>query len=99
MLTWINDSNKYEEIHKAYFDNYEITIISFSTGGTSAWVKNPGIVSPTIFKKSYPMGMTIEETKEQFLKEFRVYLDERMSYWMDIHYSLWYAENWVEDDE
>lgn len=97
MLTWINDSNKYEEIHKAYFDNYEITIISFSAGGTSAWVKNPGIVSPTIFKKSYPTGMTIEETKEQFLKEFRAYLDERMSYWMDIHYSLWYAENWVED--
>lgn len=99
MLTWINESNKYEEIHKAYFDNYEITIIRFSAGGTSAWVKNPGIVSPTIFKKSYPMGMTIEETKEQFLKEFRTYLEERISYWMDIQYSLWYAENWVEDDE
>lgn len=99
MLTWIDESNKYEEIHKAYFDNYEITIIRFSAGGTSAWVKNPGIVSPTIFKKSYPIGMTIEETKEQFLKEFRAYLDERISYWMDIQYSLWYAENWVEDDE
>lgn len=99
MLTWINESNKYEEIHKAYFDNYEITIISFLSGGTSAWVKNPGIVSPTIFKKSYPMGMTLEETKEQFLKEFRAYLDERISYWMDIQYSLWHAENWVEDDE
>ena len=48
MLTWIDESNKYEEIHKAYFGNYEITVIGFCSGGTCAWVKNPGIISPTI---------------------------------------------------
>ena len=100
MLTWIDASNKYEKVHKAYFDNYEITVIEFSSGGISAWVKNPGIVSPTLFKRSYPTGFEFEEIKEKFLVEFREYLNERTSYWMDILYSLWKAENqsWIEEE-
>lgn len=93
MLTWIDASNQYEKVHKAYFDNYEITVIEFSAGGTCAWVKNPGIVSPTLLKRSYPAGFGFEETKEKFLEELREYLNERASYWMDILYSLWKTEN------
>lgn len=100
MLTWIDESNNYEKIHKAYFDNYEITVIEFLAGGTSAWAKNPGIISPTLFKRNYPIELGFEGTKEKFLEEFREYLNEKVSYWIDIQYSLWRAENqdWIEEE-
>lgn len=93
MLKWIDESNKYEEVQTAYFDSYEITVIGFSAGGSCAWMKKPGITSPTLFKKSYPIGMTLEETKEQFLGELREYLQEQASYWTDIISSLHAAES------
>mgnify|MGYP003318031346 CR=1 FL=1 len=39
-------------------------------------------------------------TAEKFLEELREYLNERTSYWMDILYSLWKAENqsWIEEE-
>ena len=80
MLKWIDESNKYEEVQTAYFDSYEITVIRFSVGGSCAWMKKPGITSSPLFKKSYPVGMTLEETKEQFLEELREYLQEQASY-------------------
>lgn len=96
MLTWIDASNKYEQIQKAHFGDWEITVVNFSTGGILAWVKNPslGITAPTLFKRSYPMGMTIDEAKARFLNEFKDFIQEQESYWTDIHYALWRAENW-----
>ena len=89
MLEWIEkNSNKYEVVHKAHFGNYEITVIKFSDDGTCAWVKKPGIISPTILKKSYPARTTIEETKDQFLQALHEHLDERVNYWMNIQYAL-----------
>lgn len=92
MLTWINDSNKYEEVHKAYFGSYEITVIRFSSGGTCAWAKQPGITSPTLLKKSYPADTTLEETKEKFLEALRAYLNEKVSFWANIQHALYEAE-------
>lgn len=93
MLKWIDESNKYEEVQTAYFDSYEITVIRFSAGGSCAWMKKSDIASSPFFKKSYPNGMTIEETKEQFLSELREYLQEQASYWTDIISSLRAAES------
>lgn len=99
MLKWIEDSNKYEEVHKAYFGSYEITVIRFASGGTCAWAKEPGITSPHLLKKSYPAGMTIEETKEKFLKELREHLDERVTFWMNIQHALWLEEQWLDEED
>lgn len=99
MLTWIDESDKYSEIHKAYFGSYEITVIRFSTGGTCAWAKEPGIVSPHLLKKSYPEGMTLEETKEKFLKELREHLDERVAFWTHIQHALWLEEQWLDEED
>ena len=96
MLIWVDDSNKYEEIQKSYFGSYEITVIKFSAGGTCAWAKQPGIISPTLLKKNYPIGTTLEETKELFLKALHEHLDERVNYWRTIQYALMEAE--LEDD-
>lgn len=98
MLTWLDDSNKYEEVQKAYFGSYEITVIKFSSGETCAWAKQPGIISPTLLKKNYPVGTALEETKELFLKALREHLDERVNYWRTIQFALWEAEMEDEDD-
>jgi hypothetical protein len=95
MLSWIDDSSQREEVHKAYFGNYEITIIKFSAGGGWAWIKQIGI-SPIILKKSYPKATTIEEIKESFMKELYAYLNRQVNYWKTVQYSLWKAE--LEDD-
>ena len=91
MLSWINDSNKYEEIQKSYFGNYEITILKFSAGGGWAWIKQPNTAF-TILKKNYPEASDIEEIKDNFIKSLHEYLDERVNYWKTVQYSLMEAE-------
>lgn len=100
MLTWIDESNKYEIIQKAYFGNYEITVIGFSSGGFCAWVKPLGkYTQPTLFKKSYKEeGYTFEKVKETFLKEFREYLEDRYSYWWSIYHDFWVVEQWIDEE-
>lgn len=98
MLTWINESNKYEEIHKAYFGSCEITILKFSAGGYSCWVRMIPSVA-TIFKKSYDCNRSLEEVKEEFLKSFREFLDERTIYWMNIQHAFWLEEQWLDEED
>lgn len=102
MLTWIDDSNKYERVQKAYFGSYEITIIDFMNGDFCAWVKELGgpIVQPNLFKRSYHQTYnTIEEVKEVFLKAFKEYLDERVVYWMTIQHDYWKEVQWLDEED
>ena len=98
MLTWIDESNKYEEIHKAYFGSCEITVIKFAAGGARAWARKIPSVS-TILKKTYDCNYSIDEVKEDFIKSLREFLDERVVYWMTIQHDLWNEVQWLDDVE
>ena len=98
MLEWIIESNEYEEIHKAYFGNCEITILKFVSGGYSAWVRKVPSVA-TIFKKNYDYKCSMEEVKEDFLKSFREFLDERTTYWMTLQHDFWKEEQWLDEED
>lgn len=96
MLNWFTDNNKYEEVHKAFIGSMEITIVAFSTGGYSAWMRNAPSVT-NIFKKSYNYTLTIEEVKADFLESLQNYLDEKAQYWSTMSHELWMAL-WMESD-
>ena len=98
MLTWISESNKYEEVYKSYFGDCEITIVKFMAGGYSAWVRKiPTAVS--IFKKSYNYELSLEEVQKDFIESLRNHLDERASYWNTLYHDLWREEGWIDEVE
>lgn len=90
-MEWIKESDKHEEVYKAYFGNYEITIISLKNEYCHAWIKElkGSIVQPSIFRRSYCQTYnSIEEVKEVFLKSFEEYLNENITRWMTIQHDF-----------
>lgn len=87
MVSWINDSNKYEEIWKAYFGSYEITIFKLKDSDYIAYTRTIGGTS--LCRYTYNSEYTIEKVKEKYIKDLTEFLDKRVTYWMRIQHDLW----------
>ena len=101
-MEWIKESDKHEEVYKAYFGNYEITIINLKNEYCHAWVKelNGNIVQPSLFRRSYCQTYnSIEEVKEVFLKSFEEYLNENITHWTTIQHDFLKEVQWLEEED
>lgn len=97
MLTWIDDSNKYEQVWRAYFGSYEITIFKLNDNNYIAYTRAVGGTS--LCRCEYSSNYTIEEVKEKYVEDLIKFLDERVVYWMTIQHDLWRKVQWLDEED